>query len=394
MISVALAMYCLVGGYKSKLGAAASHMRSPRDDELMAAAAAVEAAVEADQKYAASHSTHGIDVLLECLDNSQPDACEVAINISRTFAVSATTNRLLPFAKTGPGSSAAASAEKRSVGTVAPAPRKLPRCFGVPKAELPFLSLPTGVSIVYTRSCGEANAICDELRRRLPRPSALVGLDIEWTVSYVSNRTQQTTSLVQVATAHACYLFQVSAMTRFPERLTALLEDGDLIKSGNKVVNDALKLRRDFGCRVAGLLDLGRLAGAALRYGERPWSLSDLCEAALHKALRKELRLSNWDAHLTDEQLGYAAMDAWASRQVGLVLLRRIRTAPSRGREQGALWQAPSMDGDEQENEEVVLLRAVTKLVEHTPADPNAANAHGRAAVVRGGELLAVAPDS
>ena len=84
------------------------------------------------------------------------------------------------------------------------------------------------------------------------------------------------------------------------------------VQAGVGISNDALKLRRDYGLRCAGLLDLSQLAARALADGARPWCLAELCERVLRRRLRKcaELRTgSNWAAaQLTAEQLECAAL--------------------------------------------------------------------------------------
>ena len=137
-------------------------------------------------------------------------------------------------------------------------------------------------------------------------------------------------AVLQIATAGTCYVIQLSSMPQFPAQLQALLEDRSVVKCGNKICNDALKLRRDFGVRTAGLLDLSKLAAKAI--SDRPWSLADLCEVTLRHSLPKELRMTDWEAtRLDDQQIMYAAIDAYASRAIGVTLLRRLTPAQQQG---------------------------------------------------------------
>ena len=216
-------------------------------------------------------------------------------------------------------------------GGPTPAARKLPRFDEAARSgALPPLALP--VPIVYTRSEGEADELCEALVAAADAGTlSLVGFDIEWTVTYESGKTQRPAALVQLATGTSVYLFHVAAMGRFPERLATVIEDGRVLKAGSKVLNDMHKLRRDFGLQAAGLLEHQRLAAAVLTYGERPWSLSELVEACLRRHLPKEerVRTSAWESTcLDDEQTRYAALDAWASRAVALELLSRQRETP------------------------------------------------------------------
>lgn len=202
-------------------------------------------------------------------------------------------------------------------------PRVLPD-LNTSDAGLPPLVLPPSLSVVCSRSAGETDELlaCSGFAR-----ASLLGLDIEWTVTYVAGVTQRPAAVVQLSSASGCVVAQLSAMRGvFPPRLRALLEDPRVIKSGCKVTNDALKLRRDYGVRCAGLLELGSLAALALPYGERPWALADLCASALRRRLPKERteRMSDWEGRLSYEQLKYAALDAYASREVAVTMLRTL----------------------------------------------------------------------
>jgi hypothetical protein len=252
--------------------------------------------------------------------------------------------------------------------------RRLP-AFSLSEDAAPPLSLPSGTPIIYTRSPGETDELCAQLCG-----ARLVGLDIEWRVHYVKHSTQRPAAVLQLCTAGACYVFQLSAMGSFPQRLRELLEDSRVIKAGCKIANDALKLRRDFGIRCAGLVDLGRLAAVALRYGYRQWSLSDLCLTLTGRRLSKDERCTDWEARLTSEQLRYAALDAWASRNVCLALLRRM--PPPILREAGASSSnaaaphplhpvgKPPPSNCKPLTEAELLLRIPNRSIEDTPADP------------------------
>ena len=89
-------------------------------------------------------------------------------------------------------------------------------------------------------------------------------------------------------------VLQLSEMRGFGGALGAA-RGRDAAKLGVGISNDGL-LRRDYGVRCAGLVDLSPLAGRALADGARPWNLADLCERVLGRRLPKELRLSDREA--------------------------------------------------------------------------------------------------
>lgn len=217
-------------------------------------------------------------------------------------------------------------------GAAARPARKLPRFDTAGSSSAPPLPLlAMSVPTIFTRSEGECDELCGALLAEVDEGKLwVVGFDIEWTVTYKAGKNQRPAALVQLASAAAVHIFHVAAMARFPERLATLIEDGRVLKAGSKLVNDMHKLRRDFGLCAAGVLEHQRLAAAALMYGERPWSLSELCETCLRKRLPKEesVRTGDWEAPcLSDEQLRYAALDAHASRVIAVDLIRRLAAA-------------------------------------------------------------------
>ena len=217
---------------------------------------------------------------------------------------------------------------RATISAPEPKRRRLP-CFSYATqkvSELPLLCLPVGTPIFYTRSEAETDELCAAIELEIAAGLDLVGFDIEWHVSFAAGATQAPAAVVQLATGRAVHVFQVSAMPRFPSKLAQLLERGDLMKAGNNVGGDALKLRRDFDICTAGLIELGGLAAVALHYGERPWSLSDLTAEVLGCRLPKDLRMSRWEARLSEEEVRYAALDAWASLAIAAALRRRLAT--------------------------------------------------------------------
>jgi hypothetical protein len=73
------------------------------------------------------------------------------------------------------------------------------------------------------------------------------------------------------------------------------------------------------------------LASAVLPDGARRWNLANLSERVLRKSLPKEerLRLSDWEARLSPDQLEYAALDALASLRICVELERLAANAAS-----------------------------------------------------------------
>jgi ribonuclease D len=122
-------------------------------------------------------------------------------------------------------------------------------------------------------------------------------------------------ALVQVASARAVYLFQLSRAD-FSTLLPALLASVSTVKAGVGLADDLRQLRRVFVLSPVALVDLGAVArGQGLgKSGVRAL-------AALFLGIRipKGTRTSNWAARsLSPQQIAYAATDAWTCRELYL----------------------------------------------------------------------------
>lgn len=93
-----------------------------------------------------------------------------------------------------------------------------------------------------------------------------------------------------------------------------LLSNRDLLKVGVASFDDGRKIAKDYNCQVVGTVDLRMLAH---RHSlPSPKSLAALCVQYLGIEMDKilEVRCSNWNVDsLTDEQVSYAAHDAYAA---------------------------------------------------------------------------------
>jgi len=186
-----------------------------------------------------------------------------------------------------------------------------------------------------------------------------VGLDIEWRVTFARGQEPAPVALIQVCFSPAgghgrvpapphypdalnvpavCMLFHVSRFRArdpatgalaLPPSLRALLEDAAVAKAGCAIRNDAAKLRRDFGVEVRNAIDLGDMYSgrSGLQVIANRFSLQELaglCFAGQGLLKPPALRMSNWElSPLTQEQVGYASTDAWASLAIFIHLHAR-----------------------------------------------------------------------
>ncbi|XP_054153701.1 bifunctional 3'-5' exonuclease/ATP-dependent helicase WRN-like [Oppia nitens] len=166
------------------------------------------------------------------------------------------------------------------------------------------------------------------LAQHLPSDSVIdndkvvVGFDAEW----VAFPRMSKVCLVQLCfDGIECHLIHLSAMDYyFPELLTQLLTDDHFIKVGLNIAGDFNKLQRDYRLPFddivmspnKSVIDLNYMAGKLLGFTKR-MSLSDMSYKFLGQPISKVQRLTNWSKNpLSDEQLQYAAIDAYASYEL------------------------------------------------------------------------------
>jgi len=122
-------------------------------------------------------------------------------------------------------------------------------------------------------------------------------------------------SLVQAATANAVYLFQLAKMD-FSRPVGGLFAEPSIVKAGISVADDLKKLKQVFAFEEASVLDLGTVAK---RHGLKQTGLRNLAGIFLGWRVPKGAKTTNWAApRLTEQQINYAATDAWACRELYL----------------------------------------------------------------------------
>jgi hypothetical protein len=184
-------------------------------------------------------------------------------------------------------------------------------------------------------------------------PVRLLGVDVE--TDAVCE-----TAMVQLSTATRCVLIRWRGLAALGagragfDALCALLADDSWLKVGCELRKDAIDLLHDSGCaaRMRGGRDVTPALARSGPAGARG-AVYGLVEAfnmrhgtALVKS--KEVQCSDWDAAaLSQEQLAYAALDAWLSFRVGAAdggsLLHHAdtRASTSRARRSGCPARSP-----------------------------------------------------
>ncbi|KAJ3684942.1 hypothetical protein LUZ61_014106 [Rhynchospora tenuis] len=161
-----------------------------------------------------------------------------------------------------------------------------------------------------------------------PKP-VIVGLDVEWCPhNWHGTIGENPVALLQLCVGSRCLLFQLKHCERIPAKLYDFFLDDRYRFVGVDIKKDLEKLENQYGLMAGSCWDdLGSLAEENMgRPDLKQASLKKLTEEFVGVQLEKPffVRTSDWGRKvLTPEQIEYAALDAFASCQVGLQLFSR-----------------------------------------------------------------------
>lgn len=129
-------------------------------------------------------------------------------------------------------------------------------------------------------------------------------------------------ALAQLAGEAAVWILPLQRLDCAP-LLRKIMESPVIIKAGIGIAEDLRQLKKLCAFEEAAVVDVGALAR---RRGVAQTGLRNLAGIVLGFRIPKGKRTSNWGAaRLTPQQIGYAAMDAWAARALYLELEERAR---------------------------------------------------------------------
>ncbi|XP_019863694.1 PREDICTED: uncharacterized protein LOC109592757 isoform X1 [Amphimedon queenslandica] len=150
--------------------------------------------------------------------------------------------------------------------------------------------------------------------------SGVLGFDTETTSQFFRGR--YLPSLVQLSNENTCVMWRLrkvnensgATSTWISHTLTNILMSPDILKVGHGSFNDVKDLLLRYHLETYNFQDTYQLA---VLLGLENLSLRGLVGLFLNKKLDKSHTISNWEApSLTNEQITYAATDAWASLKV------------------------------------------------------------------------------
>lgn len=151
----------------------------------------------------------------------------------------------------------------------------------------------------------------------------VVGLDVEWRPTFMPNTSNKSATL-QLCINDKCLILQLFYMDYFPMSLKRFFMDPRFTFVGIEVDKDIDKLMNEYGFEFSKSEDIREMAkmkwpGRFYRPG-----LKDLAweVASVNMKKPKHVCQSNWEARvLSQEQVEYGCMDAFASYCVGHKLL-------------------------------------------------------------------------
>jgi len=140
----------------------------------------------------------------------------------------------------------------------------------------------------------------------------VVGFDTETRPAFRPGESYPT-SLAQVATARAVYLFQVRHREVAAAVADAIASE-HVVKAGVGLADDLKAFRKLIGFAEKSIVDLGTVA---TRHGLGQTGVRNLTGLFLGFRIPKGTKTSNWArSQLTPQQIVYAATDAWACREL------------------------------------------------------------------------------
>lgn len=124
-------------------------------------------------------------------------------------------------------------------------------------------------------------------------------------------------SLLQLSTENNAYLIRLGKVTQF-QLLKAIFENKEIVKVGVAIRDDIKQLQKLFSFSPDNFIELQEIAKLK---GLKNFGLKGMTEEVLQARLSKKAKITNWDAHeLTNQQILYAATDAW----IGLQLFQKL----------------------------------------------------------------------
>lgn len=153
------------------------------------------------------------------------------------------------------------------------------------------------------------------------RSRKVIGFDVESKPTFRKGDSHPV-ALLQLATATDAFLIQLSPIKDLGP-IREVLEDPKVAKAGVAIRDDIKKLAEKHPFQPENFVELSVWA---TKLGIVTTGLRSLTAIFLGQRISKGAQLSNWNRpKLASSQLSYAATDAWASREIHLIMQQRLR---------------------------------------------------------------------
>jgi ribonuclease D len=178
----------------------------------------------------------------------------------------------------------------------------------ITKEELTELPLKQFYGDIVLVETPQMTRIAADYLRNFP----VLGFDTETKPSF-SKGENHTVALLQLATEERAFLIRVQKVG-LPDSIRQILSDPSRLKTGVAIRDDLKGLQKIRNFKPAGFVELQDIA---LKLGIKDFSLKKLSAIVLGYRISKSQQISNWEAdELTDQQLVYAATDAYVSLKI------------------------------------------------------------------------------
>lgn len=178
-------------------------------------------------------------------------------------------------------------------------------------AELPIEEFNGQIEVVQTIE--EAKKALGILKKQ-----KLLGFDSETKPSFVKGKINNV-CLIQLSTLSTCYLFRINMAEMLSDIISEIMENENIMKIGLSLKDDFSGINKLQNFSSNNFIDLQKYVK---QFGIADNSLSKIYAIVFNKKISKSQRLTNWEAEtLTDKQMKYAALDAWAA----LVIYQQLK---------------------------------------------------------------------
>ncbi|XP_055814896.1 uncharacterized protein LOC129884637 [Solanum dulcamara] len=179
------------------------------------------------------------------------------------------------------------------------------------------------IETTVTNKAAVADEWANAMLSKYSGKQIVVGLDNEWKPTF-SPFTSNKSATLQLCIDNTCLIVQLFYLDEIPQILKKFLANPDFTFVGVEVGEDILKLKNEYGFVCSSQADIRDVAknkwpGRFSRPGLKDLA-SEICGLFMPKP--KHVCQSNWEARvLSEAQVEYACIDAYASYKIGSKLL-------------------------------------------------------------------------